>query len=84
MTDDRNPRWQDMTPAERVRRHDQAEELGKLTGVTDDACYGRCEQYRDWFAHECRGVMHPEEAHNVLDMLLNRLAADLATGQVDQ
>lgn len=54
----------------------EAVELGKATGLTDDTCQGRCADLRDWFTYECRGLMDDGEAHNVLDMLLNRLAAD--------
>ena len=45
----------------------------------DDKCHGRCGPYRDWFAWECRGLMVPEESHNVLDMILNRLATQSST-----
>ncbi len=45
----------------------------------DDTCHGRCAALRDWFAYETRGLMDPDESHNVLDMLLNRLATEEAT-----
>ena len=45
-----------------------------VASLGDDTCYGRCADLLDWFAWECRGLLLPEESHNVLDMLLNRLA----------
>ena len=67
-----------VTPEERGALHSEAIELDRITGVTDDTCHGRCADLRAWFAHETRGLLHEEEAHEVLDMLLNRLAADAA------
>lgn len=52
--------------------------LGQQTGVTDDRCHTRCRDLLDWFVWETRGLMSDGEAHNVLDMLLNRLASDTA------
>lgn len=51
----------------------------ELTRFTDDNCYGRCDSpdgLRDWFIWETRGTLTPREAHEVLDMLLNKLRAD--------
>jgi hypothetical protein len=59
-----------------VRRSIEAVEMERAAGLTDDTCYRRCENLHDWFVWECRGLMSPEEAHEVLDMLLNRLASD--------
>ena len=65
-----------MTPEERGARRDEAIEMDRATGITDDECHGRCADLRDWFTWECRGLLHEEEPHNLLDMLLNRLAVD--------
>lgn len=49
----------------------------EVARFTDDACYGRCdnpEGMLHWFQHETRGLLGHEEAHEVLDMLLNKLA----------
>lgn len=54
----------------------EAEQLDRATGVTDDQCHGRCSELLPWFTWETRGLMEEGEAHNVLDMLLNRLASD--------
>lgn len=55
------------TPLERAERHP--------FGPADDTCHGRCTpELRDWFVFESRGLLVPEEAHELLDMLLNRLA----------
>jgi hypothetical protein len=59
-----------------VRRRTEAIEMDRAHGLTDDTCHGRCEPLRAWFAWECRGLLHEEESHEVLDMLLNRLVAD--------
>lgn len=51
----------------------------ELARFTDDTCYGRCDSpdgLRDWFIWETRGLLLPEEAHAVLDLLLNKLRAD--------
>lgn len=63
------------TPTERADLHPY--------GPADDVCYGRCGDLREWFVFETRGLMHEEEAHEVLDMVLNRLAASSSpeTGQ---
>ena len=53
----------------------------ELRRFTDDTCYGRCDNpdgLRSWFTHETRGLLHPEEAHEVLDMVLNKIGADWA------
>lgn len=54
----------------------EAEALDRAVGITDDVCHGRCENLRSWFTWECRGLMDDEESHQVLDMVLNRLASD--------
>jgi hypothetical protein len=46
-------------------------------GEHDDNCYGRCVDHRDWFTWGTRGLLTPEEAHEVLDMVLNRLAVEI-------
>lgn len=61
--------------AESERTRD-ARRLEQELGVTDDRCHGRCEDLRDWFVWETRGLMASVAAHEVLDMVLNRLAAD--------
>lgn len=43
-------------------------------GIHDDNCYGRCADHRDWFVWGTRGLLDPDEAHEILDMVLNRLA----------
>ena len=48
----------------------------QLAKFTDDRCYGRCDSpqgLRDWFSYETRGLLTPDEAHEVLDMVLNRI-----------
>jgi hypothetical protein len=57
-------------------RWDAAEKMDRAAGITDDECHGRCKDLREWFTWETRGLMVPEEAHQVLDMVLNRLASD--------
>lgn len=48
----------------------------ELLRHTDDTCYGRCDSPEGlslWFQHETRGLLDGEVAHEVLDMLLNKL-----------
>jgi hypothetical protein len=59
----------------------QAMALDRSTGVTDDSCQGRCSTLLPWFVWETRGLMSDGEAHNVLDMVLNRVEADRAAEQ---
>lgn len=50
----------------------------ELAKHTDDTCYGRCDNPSGilaWFQFETRGLLDPEEAHEVLDMLLNKIRA---------
>jgi hypothetical protein len=65
-----------MTDPMHPDRWTAAEALDQATEVTDDRCQGRCADLRDWFTWECRGLMDDEESHQVLDMVLNRLASD--------
>lgn len=51
----------------------------EILKFTDDTCYGRCvssDGMLAWFQHETRGLLDDEEAHQVLDMLLNKLTQD--------
>jgi hypothetical protein len=57
-------------------RWTEAERLDRATDITDDQCHGRCRDLLPWFVWETRGLMEDGEAHNVLDMVLNRLASD--------
>ena len=70
------------------RQHDldrwsEAMALDRSTGVTDDSCQGRCSTLLSWFIWETRGLMSAGEAHNVLDMVLNRLAIDRAAEEAE-
>jgi hypothetical protein len=52
----------------------------ELARFTDDTCYGRCDSPEGllaWFQHETRACMCPEEAHEVLDMVLNKLKTEV-------
>lgn len=50
--------------------------LDRATGIADDSCQDRCREYLHWFRFETRGLLDHEEAHEVLDMVLNRITAD--------
>jgi hypothetical protein len=55
-----------------------AQQMAQEAGITDDRCHDRCADLLLWFTWETRGLLDDGEAHEVLDMVLNRLASDAA------